>query len=134
MSHGPDWVVSTLCRYLANHQLTVPGIFVLVPTSRLLAQELERLTGVQYQLVKELLHMELRQSPAPRAVTGTLYVAKEHDAEQLAGHRKALQAESNTQRPFDSAQSVQQDLQKKALYTWVNRNDRIVASTSLYLD
>ncbi len=132
ISNAAECTTSALCNYLVRNNLDVPGLFAPVPTSRTAAKILTKLTGMQYTLVKELLHLELRQPPRRRSVTGVFRAAKSQDTEQLILHRKALQDESNTQRPFDSAQSVWADLQDDALYIWVDNSNRIVASGSLY--
>ena len=133
LSSGTDEAISAVCSYVAHHDLDVPGIFAPAPTSRLTAKMLERLTGKHYQLVKELLHLELQQPPQSRFTDGVFQAAASQDFKRLVSHRTALQEETNTQRPFDSAQSIQSDLQNGTLYKWVD-NNRIVASASLYHD
>ena len=119
---------------MADNRLEVPGIFAPAPTGDLAARLLEELTGKHYRLVKELLHLELRQQPMNRFVEGSFRLAGSQDFEQLVSHRTALQAESNTQRPFDSALSIGNDLRSKTLYCWVDATGKIVASGSLYHD
>ncbi|MBV7326902.1 GNAT family N-acetyltransferase [Chloroflexi bacterium TSY] len=134
LSSATDGAISALCSYLARQNLDVPGIFAPAPTSRLAAKMLERLTGKHYQLVKEVLHLELQQPPKSRLTDGVFQAAESRDFNDLVSHRTALQEESNTQRPFDSAQSVRSDLENGTLYKWVDNRDRIVASASLYHD
>ena len=132
MSNAPEWAISALCSYLARENFDVPGIFAPAPTSGVAAKMLTRLTGKTYQLVKEMLHLELRQSPKSRTVAGAFRAAESQDVGHVAAQRQALQDESNTQRPFDSALSVRTDLRDGALYIWVDSSNRIVASGSLY--
>lgn len=134
LSRAPTEAVGVLCNYLASCHLDVPGIFAPAPTSRLAAKCLENLIGKQYQLVKELLHLELQQPPKRRAAVGIFQAAIHQDLEHLASHRAAIQAESNTQRPFDAVQSIHADLQNGFLYKWIDDRDRIVASASIYYD
>lgn len=134
LSSGTHESISALGHYFAEHKLEILGIFAPAPTSRQMAQTLESLTGKPYHLVKELLHMELQQSPQSRAAVGTLQAAQSQDFDHLVVHRTAIQEEGNTQRPFDAAQSIQSDLQKGALYKWVHSSNRIVASASIYHD
>ena len=134
VSNAPNWAIDALCSHLASHEHEVLGIFAPAPTSQLMARALEKLTGMHYQLMKELYHLELHQLSTRHSTTGAFRVAENQDAEQLTAHREALQAESNTQRPFDSALSVTTDLQNDALYIWIDTDDRVVASASLYMD
>ncbi|MEM7116808.1 MAG: GNAT family N-acetyltransferase [Chloroflexota bacterium] len=134
LTNGTDDSTSTLCTYLVEQGHEVPGLFAPVPTSRLAAKLLQDLTGKQYHLAKELLHLELKQPPKSRSVDGTCQAATSQDLDHLTNHRIAIQAKSNTQRPFDSAKSVRSDIRDGALYQWVSGSGQIVASGSIYYD
>ena len=134
LSQGPSAAINALCCYLTQHNLELPGIFAPTPTSRQTAQALQNLTGRNYRVVKELLHLELHRSPEHRTVVGSLRNAVPEDIDLLISHRQALQDESNTQRPFDSSQSVRSDLKNATIYTWTDDDNCVVASASLLED
>ncbi|MEM8859408.1 MAG: GNAT family N-acetyltransferase [Chloroflexota bacterium] len=132
ITNGPEWATKELCKFIVDSKYRVPGLFSPTPTSRTASEELMRLARERYQLVKALLHLELRQPLEPRRVSGKFRTAQTKDLQLIASHRSDLQAESNTQRPFDGLASAQTDLAAGSLFIWTDQHARVVASASLY--
>jgi ribosomal protein S18 acetylase RimI-like enzyme len=116
LSPMPAPAIAALADYIAEHKLEVPGIFAPKHVGALMAKALSALTGAQYRAVKHILHWTL-SPPVNLSDDGAqLRFATPDDIDRLVQMYTAMQAEMNTQRPFDAHQMVTAALNDKALF------------------
>lgn len=108
--------IAALAEYTTEHRLEVPGIFAPKQVGALMAEALSALTGAQYRAVKHILHWTLSPPVNLSDNGGQLRFATPDDIDRLVQMYTAMQAEMNTQRPFDPHQMVTAALNDKSLF------------------
>lgn len=128
LSPMPKGAIPLLAEHLVQHRLHVPGIFAPQQAGLALADALSRLSGVRYRLAKRILHWETTSLDVPPEIEGKLRCAKEGDRDTLVDIYMAMQAEMNTQRPFDAYSMVRTAIANQKLFVWETPNDKIACA------
>ncbi|AVX05688.1 hypothetical protein MXMO3_03182 [Maritalea myrionectae] len=128
LSPLPKKAIPLLAEHLVQRGLHVPGIFAPQHAGLALADALGGLSGVRYRLAKRILHWEMASPVDPLEVEGRLRCATRGDRDALVEMYFAMQAEMNTQRPFDADAMVGTAIASKTLFVWEVRNGEIVCA------
>lgn len=124
---------AALADYIAEHNLEVPGIFAPKHVGALMAKALSALTGAQYRAVKHILHWALSPPVNLTEIGGQVRIATPDDIDTLVQMYTAMQAEMNTQRPFNAHQMVRATLSEKSLYILETQHGDIASVGTLDL-
>lgn len=123
---------SALAEELVRRGLLPPGIFGPKDGCNDVRKALEALTEARYFVVKEMLHLHLGDLEEVGGVGGSVRRGAVPDLDAVVAHRRALQEELNTQRPYDSEVSVREDIAADCLWVWVGKDGEITSSVSAY--
>lgn len=126
-------VLECLAAHLVKNDITFPGLFAPHPQSREFASIYSRLSGRNYRVVKQQIHFQLANLKPVSTTPCKVRQATLNDRANLIEFRTSSQAEGNTQRPFDSAKSVDADLANETIYVLENEDSQIVCSASIHL-